>query len=123
MSVGDGVVAGLTDAVFLAQAREDGATGTLRCPSGRRLAVDDVPAIVTAALVVLRDNLDAIPTVVARVPQPAMMMGALIANDELAALGVPRVAVPADGEPKAAAEALRSALVELSARGWTHHDE
>jgi len=55
---------------------------------------------------------------VQKAPQPGVMLAATMANLELARMGSPAVALPADGKAAATGEALRSALAELNARGW-----
>jgi len=78
-----------------------------------------VPEIVTAALTVLCRFPEATPTAVEAAPQGALMLAFVVAQWELEALDAPCPTLPASCCDRAlTAEALRSAVVELGARGW-----
>jgi len=79
---------------------------------------ENVGDVLDAALAVMRDHPEVIPYVSARAPQAGLMLAAVKANLELERIGGERIEIPDTDDIDIAAEALRSAVVELAARDW-----
>ena len=118
-----GVATALNDALYLVTEGERGAVGSVDKLPGNTPPNDDAEDLIPISLAVLSANLPLIPAVVERTQPGALILAVVRANEQLAHLDAPEVPLPADGEPEATGQALRSALVELRARGWPPEDE